>query len=118
MYIHTKMEIVSPSCLVEPDYAGDTVKAEVREVGLWTVERVAVLNLGVRVRPAEGKKATRHQPVEVTVLHLLVVFVLLAVKVLQSRDLYDENPSTPKLRKNTCLASIPGDTIPVLADGI
>jgi len=58
------------SSIVEPDNAGDGVKAEVGKVGLRTVERIHVLNLGVWMRSAEGEKATWHQPIEITVLDL------------------------------------------------
>ncbi len=65
-----KDQMAAPSSLVEPDNAGDGVEAEVGEVGLRTVERISVLNLGVRVGTAERQEATRHQPVEVPVLDL------------------------------------------------
>ena len=62
------------------------MEPEVGEVGLGTVQRIPVLNLGVGMGAAEGQKPARHQPVEVPVLDLLVVLVLLAVKVLKVKE--------------------------------
>ena len=57
--------------LVEAHDAADAVLAEVREVRLGRVQRVAVLDLTLRVRPAEREQARRHNPVEVAVLDAL-----------------------------------------------
>ena len=72
--------------LVEPHDAGDVVQPEVGEVGLGRVERVPVLDLGLGVRPAERQELFRHQPVEVPVLDLLVMFVLVVVKVVKVEE--------------------------------
>lgn len=69
--------------LVKSDNAGDIVKAEVGEIGLWRVERVAVLNPAVRVRSAEGEELARDKPVEITVLNLFIVLVLIIVKIIK-----------------------------------
>ena len=69
--------------LVKSDNAGDIVEAEVREIGLWRVERVAVLNLAVWMRSAERKELARDKPVEITVLNLFIVLVLVIVKIIK-----------------------------------
>jgi hypothetical protein len=38
------------------------------------------------VGATEGEKSTRHEPVEVAILHLLIVLVLLAVKVVKVEE--------------------------------
>ena len=60
---------------------------EVGEVGLGRVQRVAVLDLGLWVRPAERQELLRHQPVEVPVLDLLVVLVLVVVEVVKVEEI-------------------------------
>ena len=77
---------MAPPFLIEPHNTGDIVEAKVGEVGLGTVQRISVLNLGVGMGSAEGEKAPRDEPVEVPILHLLVVLVLLAVKVLKVEE--------------------------------
>ena len=52
----------------------------------WGVQRVAVLDLAVRVGAAEGEEFLGHQPVEVSVLHFLVVFVLIVVEVVKVEE--------------------------------
>ena len=46
------------------------------------MQRVPVVDLALVVRAAEGEELLRDEPVEVTVLHALVVLVLLAVLLL------------------------------------
>ena len=55
---------------VEADDALDVVFAEVGEVGLGRVQRVAVLDLGFGVGSAEAKELVGHDPVQVAVFHL------------------------------------------------
>ena len=50
------------------------------------MQRVAVLDLAVRVGAAEGEEFLGHQPVEVAVLHFLVVFILIVVKVVKVEE--------------------------------
>ena len=50
------------------------------------MQRVTVLDLAVRVGAAEGEEFLRHQPVKVAVLHFLVVFVLIVVKVVKVEE--------------------------------
>uniref|UniRef100_A0A6B0VAJ6 Putative secreted protein n=1 Tax=Ixodes ricinus TaxID=34613 RepID=A0A6B0VAJ6_IXORI len=72
--------------LVQPHHRAHVVLAEVREVRLRGVERVAVLNFALGVRPAEGDELVWHNPVEVAVLNPLVVLVLLQVKVFKVQE--------------------------------
>ena len=72
--------------LVQPHHAGDVVQPEVGEVGLWGVQRVTVLDLAMRVWAAEGEEFLGHKPVEVAVLHFLVVFILIVVKVVKVEE--------------------------------
>ncbi len=55
---------------VEADDALDVVFAEVGEVGLGRVQRVAVLDLGFGVGSAEAEELVGHDPVQVAVFHL------------------------------------------------
>ena len=57
--------------LVEAHDGAHAVLAEVGEVGLGRVQRVAVLDLTLRVRPAEREQACRQDPVQVAVLDAL-----------------------------------------------
>ena len=50
------------------------------------MERVPVVDLALRVRAAEGEELLRDEPVEVAVLHALVVLVLVAVKVVEVEE--------------------------------
>ena len=50
------------------------------------MERVAVVDLALIVRAAEGEELLRDEPVEVAVLHALVVLVLVAVKVVKVEE--------------------------------
>ena len=72
--------------LVKSDNAGDIVEAEVREIGLWRVERVAVLYLGLCVGAAESQKFLRDEPVKIPILNLLVVLVLVVVEVIEVEE--------------------------------
>ena len=72
--------------LVQPHNTSDVVQTEVWEVGFWGMQRVAVLDLAVRVGAAEGEEFLGHKPVEVAVLHFLVVFVLIVVEVVKVEE--------------------------------
>ena len=50
------------------------------------MQRVAVLDLAMRVGAAEREEFLGHEPVEVAVLHFLVVFVLIVVKVVKVEE--------------------------------
>ena len=50
------------------------------------MERVAVVDLALIVRSAEGEELLRDEPVEVAVLHALEVLVLVAVKVVKVEE--------------------------------
>ena len=50
------------------------------------MQRVSVVDLALRVRAAEGEELLRDEPVEVAVLHALVVLVLVAVKVVEVEE--------------------------------
>ena len=50
------------------------------------MQRVTVLDLAMRVGAAEGEEFLGHKPVEVAVLHFLVVFVLIVVKVVKVEE--------------------------------
>ena len=50
------------------------------------MQRVTILDLAVRVRTAEREEFLGHKPVEVAVLHFLVVFVLIVVKVVKVEE--------------------------------
>ena len=50
------------------------------------MQRVTVFDLAVRVGATEGEEFLRHQPVEVSVLHFLVVFILIVVKVVKVEE--------------------------------
>ena len=67
--------------LVESHDARYVVQPEVGEVGLRGVEGVAVFNLGLGMGAAECKKFLRHEPIEITVLNFLVMFIFIIIKV-------------------------------------
>ena len=50
------------------------------------MQRVTVLDLAVRVGAAEGEEFLGDKPVEVSVLHFLVVFILIVVKVVKVEE--------------------------------
>ena len=50
------------------------------------MQRVTVLDLAVRVGAAEGEEFLGDKPVEVAVLHFLVVFILIVVKVVKVKE--------------------------------
>ena len=72
--------------LVESDNASDVVESEVRKVGFGRVQWVAVLYLGLSVRAAKSQKFLRNEPVKVSVLNLLIVFVLVVVEVIEVEE--------------------------------
>lgn len=57
--------------LVQPDDGGHVVPAEVLEVELRRVQRVAPEVPGLVVRPAEAQELARNYPVQVAVFHAL-----------------------------------------------
>ena len=67
--------------LVESHDACYVVQPEVGEVGLRGMEGVAVFNLGLGMGAAECKKFLRHEPIEITVLNFLVMFIFIIIKV-------------------------------------
>lgn len=58
--------------LVEAHYCGYIVLAEVAEVRFRRVQCVSILHLALRVWTTEGEKFARNDPVEVTILYLLL----------------------------------------------
>ena len=72
--------------LVESDNTSDVVESEVRKVRLGRVQGVAVLYLGLSMRATESQKFLRNEPVEITILNLLVVFVLVMVEVVEIEE--------------------------------
>ena len=50
------------------------------------MQRVPVVDLALVVRAAEGEELLRDEPVEVAVLHALVVLVFVAVEVLKVEE--------------------------------
>ena len=72
--------------LVQPHNTSDVVQTEVWEVGFWGMQRVAVLDLAVGMGSAESQKLLRDQPVEISILHFLVVLVLIVIKVVKIEE--------------------------------
>lgn len=68
--VHEPLGVVD--LLVEAYDALDVVLAKVARVGLGRVQRVAVLDLALRVRTRERQELLRQDPVEVTVFHFLL----------------------------------------------
>ena len=72
--------------LVEPHHAGHVVEPEIGEVGLGRVQRVTVLYFRMRVWTTKCKEFSRNQPIEITVLNFLVVFVFIVVKIVEIKE--------------------------------
>ena len=62
------------------------MQPEIREVGFWGVERISILNLAVWMWPAESEELLWDQPVEISILHLLIVLVFIVVKVVKLKE--------------------------------
>lgn len=58
--------------LVEAHYCGYVVLAEIAEVRFRRVQCVPILHLALRVGTTEGEKFARNDPVEITILYLLL----------------------------------------------
>lgn len=75
--IMLKASILKPGCiidlLVESDNAGNVVLAEVTEVCLRRVKGVTILDFAFSMGPTECQEFSRHDPVEIPILHLLIV---------------------------------------------
>lgn len=67
--------------LVQADNGGHVVETEVGKVVVRRVKRVAILNATLVVWTSKGQELAWQDPVEVTIFHLLKVFILVRVEV-------------------------------------